>query len=154
MRTTRPLAPERTVRCGASITVATSLRRRIAAVRSALSKAAVSRAYPSSLGREVPSGNAGRAIAARIAIMATTQMISTRVKPACRSARSTGPAGDVARGARATFLPVRAVGDAVIGTVLSRQPVDIGLAPRVAWNDGTLPIRTIPSRQVARALQQ
>ena len=146
----------RSGRRGAAVdAVATSMRCRIAALRSALSNAAASRAYASSRGREVPSGKAGNAIAARIAMTATTQMISTSVKPACPVEAVSGPAGDVGRSTRTTFLPIRAVGNDVIGTVLSRRPVDIRTAPWVTGDHCAPQIRTIPARgDVAGALYQ
>src|SRR5712691_10630339 len=97
---------------------------------------------------------AGRMMAARIAMMATTQTTSRRVKPRCAVRRSLRPADDIGRRARATFLPVRAVGDDVIRSVLARRAIEIGVSPRILGDRAALQIRPVPRAQPARALRE
>src|SRR5262245_9401600 len=141
---TRPVAPDRIERDGALTWVTIWTRRRIAALRSALSIAAVSTAYDSILARDVPSGSAGSAIAARIAMIASTQTTSIRVKPASPADGAARPTDDVGRCSTSTCLSIRAVGDDVVGAVLARRPVHIGIAPRVDGNDPAFQVRAVP----------
>src|SRR6185295_13867855 len=153
-RTTRPVNPERMKRPGASTSVTICTPRRTAALRSALSSEAMSTANDSMRAREVPRGSAGSRIAARMAMIATTQTISSKVKPASPGRASARPTGDVRRGSSATFLSVRAIGEKIIGAVLSRRAVDIGSAPGIGRNNGAFQVRSVPGRDGAGTLHQ
>src|SRR4029077_8551436 len=140
-RRTRPVAPERTMRCGASTSVMTCTRLRIAALRAALSIAAVSMANDSSRAREVPRGSAGTTIAARIDTIAITQTSSSSVKP---SIPLTLPAGDVLRSACSTFCSIGSIREDVVGPVLPGRAVDVRVAPRVGRHLASFQVRAIP----------
>src|SRR4051794_35809980 len=146
---TRPVAPERITRSGASTSVVICVRLRIAALRSALSMAAVSTAYDSSRAREVPRGSAGITMAARIATIASTQTSSSSVKPA-----SALPVRDVLPRTRSSFCPVGTVRKNVVGPVLARCAVDVRVAPRIGWHQAAFQIRPIPGVDAAGPLHQ
>src|SRR5712691_4673364 len=97
---------------------------------------------------------AGRRMAARMARMATMHTTSRRVKPASPGTPSTRPAGDVGCCSGSTFLPVRAVGDAVIGPMLPRRAVEVRISPRIVGDDRALQIRAVPRHGAARALYE
>src|SRR5262249_52099014 len=93
-------------------------------------------------------------MAAMIARMATTQTISSRVKPSSPRAPSAHPADDVACRAGSTFLAIRAIRDDVVGPVLPGRAVDVGVAPRIVGDDRAPQIRAVPRHDAARALHQ
>src|SRR3954471_7827785 len=146
---TRPVAPDRMTRSGASTSVVIWVRLRIAALRSALSMAAVSTAEDSSRAREVPRGSAGITMAARIATIASTHTISSSVKPA-----SALPARDVLSSARSSLCPVGAVRKNVVSPVLSRRAVHIRVAPRIGRYIAAFQIGPVPRIDAARPLHQ
>src|SRR4051812_39835029 len=146
---TRPVAPDRMTRVGASTSVAIGVRLRIAELRSALSIAAVWMAYDSSRAREVPRGSAGITIAARIATIASTQTISSSVKPS-----SALPARNVQPRARSSFCPVGTIRENVVGPMLPWRAVDVRVAPGVRWHLSALEVRPVPGIDVAGALHQ
>src|SRR4051812_365139 len=146
---TRPVAPERITRNGASTSVVICVRLRIAALRSALSMAAVSTAYDSSRAREVPRGRAGITMAARIATIASTHTISSSVKPA-----SALPTRDVLSSARSSLCSVGAVRKNVVGPVLSRRAVHIRIAPWIGRHLAALQVGPVPRIDAAGTLYQ
>src|SRR3954463_9341526 len=146
---TRPVAPERMTRNGASTSVVICVRLRIAALRSALSMAAVSTAYDSSRAREVPRGRAGITMAARIATIASTHTISSSVKPA-----SALPARDVLSSARSSLCSVGAVRKNVVGPVLSRRAVHIRIAPWIGRYLAAFQVGPVPGIDAAGTLYQ
>src|ERR1700730_5010725 len=93
-------------------------------------------------------------MAARIATMATTQTTSSRVNPPSRSPRSVRPAGDIGCRTRSTLLPVGPIGDDVVGAMLSRRPVHIGLPPGIVGPPRALQIGAVPRLRCARTLHQ
>src|SRR3954452_576331 len=146
---TRPVAPERITRSGASTSVVTCVRLRIAALRSALSMAAVSTAYDSRRAREAPRGSAGITMAARIATMASTHTIASSVNPA-----SALPARDVLSSARSSLCSVGAVRKNVVGPVLSRRAVHIRIAPWIGRPLAALQVGPVPRIDAAGTLHQ
>src|SRR5262249_10946547 len=98
--------------------------------------------------------SAGRITAASSAMMATTQTISSRVKPACAAKRSARPADDVGRRTGSTFLPIGSVADDVISAVLAGRPVDVGLTPGIVGDEAALEIRSVPGLRPAGTLRQ
>src|SRR5436190_247866 len=146
---TRPVAPERMMRVGASTSVAICVRLRIAELRSALSMAAVSTAYDSSRAREVPRGSAGITMAARIATIASTQTSSSSVNPS-----SALPARNVLPSARSSFCPVRTVRHDIVGPVLPRRAIDVRVAPRIGRHLAALQVRPVPGIDGPGALHQ
>src|SRR5262245_49466955 len=88
-------------------------------------------------------------MAARIATIAITQTSSSSVKPA-----SALPVRDVLPSARPSFCPVGTVRENVVGPVLPRRAVDIGVAPGVGWHQAALQVRPVPGIDAAGALHQ
>src|SRR5262249_10697407 len=88
------------------------------------------------------------------AMMASAHTTSMSVKPPSPAPRSARPAGDVGGRAGAAFGIVGAVGDDVIGAVLSGRTVDVGLAPRIVRHRSALEIGTVPGLDVAGRAHQ
>src|SRR5438876_7005158 len=93
-------------------------------------------------------------MAASIATIATTQTISMRVKPSSPRTRSALPACDVRGSPGAALLSVGAVRDDVVGAVLARQAVDVGIAPWVGRDDVSFQIGPVPGHGIAGTLHQ
>src|SRR5262245_52795831 len=89
-----------------------------------------------------------------MAMMATTQTTSRRLKPSSVPTPSPGPAGDIRRRSCATFLSVRSARNDVIGTVLTWGAIGIRLAPWIVGDAATFQIGTVPRGEAAAALHQ
>src|SRR5690349_15850092 len=91
----------------------------------------------------------GSSTAAIKAMIASTQTISSRVKPLCAvslifciflQALERNIRGEPA----AAFLPVGAIRENIVGPALTGRAVDIGVVPRIVWNAAALQIGTVP----------
>src|SRR5579871_329976 len=81
------------------------------------------------------------------AMIASTQTISSKVKPCFGESlifRGQMFERDVGRYPTAAFLAIRSVGDDVIGAVVARGAVDVGMIPGIVGNIAALEIRSIP----------
>src|SRR5215208_7305 len=86
-----------------------------------------------------------------MAMIATTQITSSRVNPASPCARSALPAGDVGSRTSPAFIAIGAIRHEVVSTMLPRHAVDIRIAPGVVGDRRTFQIRTVPGQRVTGA---
>src|SRR3954452_9606728 len=97
---------------------------------------------------------AGRITAVIIAMIASTQITSRRVKPSSPRPQSTLPIGDVSRRTGPPFDSIGAVGHDVVGPMLPGHTIDVGIAPGIGWDDSAFQIRTVPRQVIAGTLHQ
>src|SRR5262249_50853108 len=88
------------------------------------------------------------------ATIARTQTISMSVNPSSPRTRSAFPSCDIGRCTGPAFLSVGAIRDDVVGPVLARQAVDVGVAPWVGGDDVAFQIGAVPCRDIAGTLHQ
>src|SRR5580704_991567 len=135
MRTISVALPDRITRLLGSTKVATPIPRRIAALRSSLSRAAVCKAYPCKRDWVVWRGTNGSRMAASIATSASTHTISSSVKPRSEVLFVLGIDQVLARNvggqAASAFLAIRAIGDDFVRSVFARRAVDVRMIPGV-----------------------
>src|SRR5579864_3598816 len=99
----------------------------------------------------------GSKTAAISAMIASTQTISSRVKPCLACSFILGRQileGDVGRDAAAALLAVGSIGHNVIGTVLTRRAIDVSVIPGIAGNVTALQIRSIPGSNTRSLFHQ
>src|SRR5579871_5424676 len=93
-----------------------------------------------------------------MAMSASTHTISNKVKPACETLVIPGACQMFRRNVRgnpaAALLAVRAIGDDVVGRVLSGSAVNIRMTPWIVRNIAALHIGSVPGLDPRRPLHQ
>src|SRR5262249_22937009 len=64
------------------------------------------------------------------------------------------PTDDIGCRSGSTFLAIRTIGHDIVGAVLPRRAVLIGIAPGVVGHDRALQVRSVPRHRAARTLHQ
>src|SRR5690242_3205667 len=99
----------------------------------------------------------GNRTAAISAMIASTQTISSKVKPCSADSFIFGGQifeRDVGSDAATAFLAIRSVGDDVIRAVLARRAIDVSVAPGIVGNVAALQIGSVPGGNARRLLHQ
>src|ERR1700688_4144322 len=97
----------------------------------------------------------GNNTAASSAMMASTQTISSKVKPRCPKSlifRGRVVERDVGGDAAAAFLTVGAIGYDVIRTMLAGRAIQIAVVPGIVGNVAAPQIRPVPGADARRLL--